>query len=130
MVSRTVALLALSLAACNPSEPADDAPLPDAATLPDGAVPPDGGAPSDGGTPTDGGAPDGGRDAGPRPPDPCIAMGTCAPGRWVNVTPPEMDTTALDYGVGPVVVDPLRPSDLYAAGGGAGVWRSTDYGNT
>jgi photosystem II stability/assembly factor-like uncharacterized protein len=34
-----------------------------------------------------------------------------------------------EFGPGPVVVDPDHPSDLYAAGGGAGVWKSTDYGN-
>jgi photosystem II stability/assembly factor-like uncharacterized protein len=128
MVFRPAALLALSLAACTPPAPSGDAALPDAFTpLPDGAVPPDGGSPTEDGGPR---PVDAGTDAGPRLPDPCIAMGTCAPGRWVNVTPPEMDTADLDYGPGPVVVDPARPSDLYAAGGGAGVWRSTDYGNT
>jgi photosystem II stability/assembly factor-like uncharacterized protein len=77
--------------------------------------------------------PDGGEvrdDAGPgdRPPDPCIAAGTCPPGVWIDVTPPEM--ADLEFGPGPVVVDPARPSDLYAGGGGDGIWKSTDYGNT
>jgi hypothetical protein len=62
------------------------------------------------------------------PPDPCIAAGTCAPGVWVNVTPPNM--TIPEFGPGPIVADPARPSDLYVAGGGAGAWKSTDYGNT
>jgi hypothetical protein len=36
----------------------------------------------------------------------------------------------LDFGNGAIVVDPLRPSDLYMGGGGDGLWKSTDYGNT
>jgi photosystem II stability/assembly factor-like uncharacterized protein len=35
-----------------------------------------------------------------------------------------------EFGPGPVVADPGSPGDLYVAGGGAGVWKSTDYGNT
>ncbi|MCE9579154.1 MAG: hypothetical protein K8W52_38885 [Deltaproteobacteria bacterium] len=62
------------------------------------------------------------------PPDPCIAAGTCPAGTWINVTPIEM--TVPEFGPGPVVADPRHPTDLYTAGGGAGVWRSTDYGNT
>jgi photosystem II stability/assembly factor-like uncharacterized protein len=64
----------------------------------------------------------------PLPPDPCIEDGTCPPGVWIEVTPPELET--LEFGPGPVVVDPARPSDLYFGGGGDGIWRSTDYGNT
>lgn len=64
----------------------------------------------------------------PLPPDPCIADGTCPPGVWIDVTPPEM--AQLEFGPGPVVVDPKHPSDLYVGGGGDGIWRSTDYGNT
>jgi photosystem II stability/assembly factor-like uncharacterized protein len=46
---------------------------------------------------------------------------------WENVTPSDM---ALgDFGVGNIVVDPARPSDLYAGGYGA-LWKSTDYGLT
>jgi photosystem II stability/assembly factor-like uncharacterized protein len=60
--------------------------------------------------------------------DPCIASGTCPPGTWVNVTPADM--MIPQFGPGPIVVDPVRPSDLYLAGGGDGVWKSTDYGNT
>lgn len=67
----------------------------------------------------------GGPDAAP---DPCIAAGTCPPGQWIDVTPATM--AVPEFGPGPVVVDPLRPSDLYVGGGGDGLWRSTDYGNT
>ena len=62
------------------------------------------------------------------PPDPCIADGTCPPGTWIDVTPGDM--VVPEFGPGPVVIDPARPSDLYAGGGGDGLWRSTDYGNT
>jgi hypothetical protein len=65
---------------------------------------------------------------GPLPADPCIAANTCPAGTWVNVTPP--DAKKLDFGTGPIVGDPMRPSDLYMGGGGEGVWKSTDYGNT
>lgn len=64
----------------------------------------------------------------PLPPDPCIAAGTCPPGEWIEVTPP--DLAPLDFGPGPVVVDPKHPSDLYMGGGGDGLWKSSDYGNT
>jgi hypothetical protein len=60
--------------------------------------------------------------------DPCVAAGTCSPGQWVNVTPTAM--MVPEFGPGPVVVDPARPSDLYSGGGGDGIWKSTDYGNT
>lgn len=73
----------------------------------------------------DGGSSTGGE---PLPPDPCIAANTCPPGEWINVTPPEL--AALDFGAGPIVVDPGHPSDLYMGGGGDGIWKSTDYGNT
>lgn len=80
----------------------------------------DGSASLDGGSSSDGGE--------PLPPDPCIAENTCPPGQWIDVTPPEL--AALDFGPGPVVVDPGHPSDLYMGGGGDGIWKSTDYGNT
>src|SRR4051812_41026581 len=62
------------------------------------------------------------------PPDPCIAASSCPPGKWVDVTPADM--VIPEFGPGPIVVDPKHPSDLYTAGGGDGVWKSTDYGNT
>jgi len=64
----------------------------------------------------------------PRPIDPCIAAGTCPPGQWVDVTPADM--VVPEFGPGPIVADPARPADLYVGGGGDGLWRSTDYGNT
>jgi hypothetical protein len=80
------------------------------------------------------GAP-GGRDAGPLPPDPCVAAGACPPGVWINVTPSEMPAavlrpTANVFGPGTIVGDPARPSDLYVGGSSAGLWKSTDYGFT
>jgi hypothetical protein len=73
-------------------------------------------------------------DAGPLPPDPCVESGTCPSGSWINVTPSAMPASALRpttnaFGPGSVVADPSRPSDLYV-GPNAGLWRSTDYGNT
>jgi hypothetical protein len=62
------------------------------------------------------------------PADPCVAEGSCPPGTWVDVTPADM--VVPEFGPGPVVADPARPSDLYVGGGGDGLWRSTDYGNT
>jgi hypothetical protein len=75
-----------------------------------------------------GGGGAGGASTQPPPPDPCIAKKTCSEGVWVNVTPPNL--APLDFGPGPIVTDPLRPSDLYMGGGGDGLWKSTDYGST
>ena len=76
----------------------------------------------------------GGGDAGPLPPDPCIAAGTCPPGTWINVTPPAMAAvlrpTANVYGPGSIAGDPARPSDIYVGGSSAGLWKSSDYGNS
>jgi hypothetical protein len=59
------------------------------------------------------------------------AMGT--PGVWENVTSSEMDPALFTgnggFGVGNIVTDPARPSDLYAGGYGS-IWKSTDYGLT
>jgi len=82
--------------------------------------------------PTDAG---GGGDAGPLPPDPCVAAGTCQPGVWVNVTPSDMPASVLRpttnvFGPGSIVGDPARPNDLYVGGSSAGLWKSSDYGNT
>jgi hypothetical protein len=75
------------------------------------------------------------RDSGPLPRDPCVEAGTCPPGVWINVTPAAMSPTVLAptanaFGPGAVVGDPSRPSDLYVACGGDGVWKSVDYGET
>lgn len=83
---------------------------------------------------TTAGPDDAGRDAGPPPTDPCIAAGTCPPGVWINVTPPGMASVlrpnADEYGPGSIAGDPARPSDIYVGGSGAGLWKSSDYGNT
>jgi hypothetical protein len=78
---------------------------------------------------------DSGHDAGPLPRDPCVEAGTCPPGVWVNVTPAAMSPSVLAptvnaFGPGAIVGDPARPSDIYVACGGDGVWKSTDYGDT
>jgi hypothetical protein len=91
-----------------------------------------GGSKNPGGGPGDAG---GGPDVGPLPPDPCVAAGTCPPGVWVNVTPPDMPAavlrpTANVFGPGSIVGDPARPSDLYVGGSSAGLWKSSDYGNS
>jgi hypothetical protein len=52
---------------------------------------------------------------------------TGEPGIWENVTP---DGFTVTDGIGAmdVIVDPVRPQDLYAfATAGTGVWKSTDY---
>jgi hypothetical protein len=55
-------------------------------------------------------------------------------GQWVNVTPAGVDLTnelsCGNYGTQSVVVDPDRPSDLYAQFNCQGIWKSTDYGQT
>jgi len=88
-----------------------------------------------GGKTSSGGPGDAGRDVGPLPPDPCVAAGTCPPGVWVNVTPPDMPAnvlrpTANVFGPGSIAGDPARPSDIYVGGSSAGLWKSSDYGNT
>jgi photosystem II stability/assembly factor-like uncharacterized protein len=59
-------------------------------------------------------------------------MGT--PGVWENVTSKDMDPALFAggpnaFGIGNVVTDPTRPTDLYAGGYGS-IWKSTDYGLT
>jgi hypothetical protein len=69
--------------------------------------------------------PNGGAD-GARPP----AMGT--PGVWEEVTSDKMDPKLFsdgNFGIGNVVADPARPTDVYAGGYGS-IWKSTDYGLT
>src|ERR1700722_6007791 len=66
-------------------------------------------------------------------PDPCVEAGTCPPGVWINVTPGGIPAADLGdgggFGPGSIVVDPVRPSDLYVAPID-GVWKSSDYGNS
>jgi photosystem II stability/assembly factor-like uncharacterized protein len=62
------------------------------------------------------------------PPDPCIVAGSCPAGVWVNVSPPGEEIP--EFGFGPVVPDPDLPSALYMSGGGDGLWKSADYGNS
>lgn len=57
-------------------------------------------------------------------------MGT--PGVWEDVTSPDMDPALFvggAFGVGNIVTDPARPTDLYVGGYGS-IWKSTDYGLT
>jgi hypothetical protein len=51
---------------------------------------------------------------------------------WANVTPKgiSLDPTTDNYGVQDVLVDPVRPSDLYTFVCHQGVWKSTDFGQT
>ncbi len=46
-----------------------------------------------------------------------------AVGVWINVTPAG---DYGDYGLGHIVVDPQKPSDLYISGGARGTWKSSD----
>jgi hypothetical protein len=58
---------------------------------------------------------------------------TGAVGKWENVTSPDMDpslfTGPSGFGVGNIVQDPQRPTDMYAGGYGS-LWKSVDYGFT
>jgi hypothetical protein len=69
----------------------------------------------------------GGGSGASRPP----ATGT--PGLWEDVTSSEMPAEAFmgpgGFGVGNIVADPARPTDLYVGGYGD-IWKSTDYGAT
>ena len=54
---------------------------------------------------------------------------------WIDVTPSAIDLNGAsfnndNYGVQDVVVDPARPSDLYAFTCFQGVWKSADFGVT
>lgn len=63
----------------------------------------------------------------------CEGKSQTTHGVWENVTSPEMPAslfTGLDgFGAGNIVVDPVRPSDVYVGGYGS-IWKSTDYGKT
>jgi hypothetical protein len=93
-----------------------------------------GGAAKSGGTAGASGADAAGPDAA-KPddarPDVVLPPATGTPGVWENVTSPDMPaslfTGASGFGVGNIVVDPARPSDLYVGGYGS-IWKSTDYG--
>ncbi len=104
-----------SAATAATSAPSTSGPDPSAEESADGASSDEGGSESTGGGP-------------PLPPDPCIAAGTCPPGEWIDVTPTDLGD--VEFGPGPVVRDPGKPTDLYMAGGGDGLWKSEDYGNT
>jgi hypothetical protein len=57
------------------------------------------------------------------------------PGVWQNVTPAQLNFTPSafnndNFGLQDVLVDPVRPSDLYAFVCHQGVWKSVDYGLT
>jgi len=89
----------------------------------------EGGTTSNGGTTsTGGGNGNGGAASGGKPNIP-PAMGT--PGVWEDVTSSEMDpalfTGSSGFGVGNIVTDPARPTDMYVGGYGS-IWKSTDYG--
>ncbi|HEX4340713.1 MAG TPA: hypothetical protein VH062_32615 [Polyangiaceae bacterium] len=89
-----------------------------------------GGTPNSGGTSNGGGMNSGGASSGGKPNIP-PAMGT--PGVWEDVTSPAMDpalfTGSSGFGVGNIVTDPARPTDMYVGGYGS-IWKSTDYGLT
>jgi hypothetical protein len=64
--------------------------------------------------------------------DPCVEAGTCPAGTWVQRDLPGF---ADPYRVQAVLVDPVRPSDVYAFAGSNGgpaikLYKSTDYGDT
>jgi hypothetical protein len=65
--------------------------------------------------------------------DVVLPPATGTPGVWEDVTSPDMPaslfTGANGFGVGNIVTDPARPSDLYVGGYGS-IWKSTDYGKT
>ncbi|MGD0523942.1 MAG: hypothetical protein ABSE49_02295 [Polyangiaceae bacterium] len=99
-----------------------------------------GAADASNGASLDGGGSSSDGDAGVAPvADPCIEAGTCPLGQWIDVTPADMSAKVLSpptpasansaFGPGAVVGDPSRPTDLYIAEGGAGLWKSTDYGS-
>jgi hypothetical protein len=65
---------------------------------------------------------------------PSVAVGcdTSAqpPGTWKNVTPPGMNVSAGWGGCEVILIDPLRPSDIYLNCDFNGTWKSTDCGVT
>jgi hypothetical protein len=106
-----------------------------------------GGSVSSGGTSSNGGASaasGGGAGAAPgslNPTDCATPGGTPlgkasgTPGVWEDVSPKELsfDPTLFsndNFGAQDMLVDPVRPSDLYTFVCHQGVWKSTDYGST
>ena len=80
------------------------------------------------------GAATGGNAANPRAGNQVAPRATL--GEWVDVTPPALRAaidaveSSMRYGVQDILVDPARPSDVYAFVCYAGVWRSEDAGLT
>ena len=72
-------------------------------------------------------------DGGGGKPDVVLKPATGTPGVWENVTSAQMPASLFTgpggFGVGNIVVDPARPSDLYVGGYGS-LWKSIDYGKT
>jgi hypothetical protein len=68
------------------------------------------------------------------PPDTCIDAGTCAPGVWVDVTPPNASLhtpqSCANYGTLSALVNAVHPETLYTEFNCQGIWKSTDYGLT
>jgi hypothetical protein len=64
---------------------------------------------------------------------PLLMPATGTPGVWEEVTPanadPALFTGPSGFGMGSIVTDPARPTDLYVGGYGS-IWKSTDYGLT
>jgi hypothetical protein len=134
---------ALILIGCGSAAKSSPTTAGDAAALPDSGS---NGPPVEGGESEGTGInslPDGGDAAGSPesapPADPCVEAGTCPLGQWIDVTPSDLNPKVLSpptptsdnsaFGPGAVVGDPSRPTDLYIAEGGAGLWKSTDYGS-
>ena len=119
-----------------PSTAAPDAAAKDAASGRDAAKP-DG---KDGASGRDAATPDGSPGAATDCGGIAIPMGSGGAsggtvGEWKDVTPAGISLTNADfnndnYGAQDVLVDPARPSDLYAFFCHQGVYKSTDYGQT
>jgi hypothetical protein len=64
----------------------------------------------------------------------CLAGAAQAPGTWQNVTPHLLDSAFRAGGswggMQTVIVDPVKPGDLWAGADCQGIWKSTDYGVT
>ena len=79
-----------------------------------------------------GGSNAGGSNAGGADGSMPLPPATGTPGKWESVSPPgwaQYLSPPGDYGLGTIVADPARPTDMYVGGYGA-IWKSTDYGLT